>query len=84
MITDGTIGTSSGYGLQQTVTQALAQGGSSDGQEAYMAVRMYNSGHVDASGDLDAGNGNQCYASDIANRLTGWVDSPSGCTLTLG
>jgi len=39
----------------------------------YKAARIYNSGSIAASGKLEDGIATHCYASDIANRLTGWV-----------
>jgi len=47
----------------------------------YRAARLYNSGVIDDSQDLGAGSATHCYASDIANRLTGWTDAESTCTL---
>lgn len=49
--------------------------------QAYRAARIYNSGRVDPSGDLGKGIATHCYASDVANRLTGWVHAKSTCTL---
>lgn len=71
MVKDGTQGTPYGGGL----TQAINEGGN-----IYTAARIYNSGAVASSGDLGDGNGaTPCYVSDIANRLTGWVDADSQC-----
>lgn len=39
----------------------------------YRAARWYNAGGVDPSGDLGKGCCMASFASDIANRLTGWV-----------
>lgn len=47
----------------------------------YRASRMYNGGSVDPSGDLGKGCCTKCYASDIANRLTGWVLAAHDCDL---
>ena len=77
MISDGAAGTPSGDGLAQTLNQA----GTSDVSAFYRAARIYNSGSVDKSGDLGKGVATHCYASDIANRLTGWVQAPKECTL---
>ena len=77
MISDGAAGTPSGDGLAQTLNQA----GTSDVSAFYRAARIYNSGSVDKSGDLGKGVATHCYASDIANRLTGWVQAPKNCTL---
>lgn len=77
MIHDGVAGTSSGNGL----VQCLAQAGTSDVSKYYKAARIYNSGSIAASGDLGTGVATHCYASDIANRLTGWVLAEHTCTL---
>ena len=77
MISEGTGGTAAGDGLAQGINQA----GGNDVSAFYKAARIYNSGSIDASGDLGAGIATHCYASDVANRLTGWVSAPSGCTL---
>jgi len=76
MIRDGVAGTS-GPGL----VQDLAQAGCSDDSKYYKAARIYNSGSIPADGDLGAPGATPCYASDIANRLTGWVLSENTCTL---
>lgn len=39
----------------------------------YRAARWYNAGGVDPSGDLGKGCCMASFASDVANRLTGWV-----------
>ena len=71
MVKDGTQGTKYGPGL----TQAINESG-----DVYSAARIYNSGSVAKDGDLSNGNGaTACYVSDIANRLTGWVDADSKC-----
>jgi len=81
MITDGTQGTSSGDGLAALLNQADQQLHTVDlGRSYYSAARLYNSGSIDWS-DLGNGEGStNCYASDVANRLMGWVLAPSGCT----
>lgn len=75
MIQDGTSGTSSGDGLKQ----CLAETGASDVSMYYKAARIYNSGSIDKSGNLGLGLATHCYASNIANRLTGWSSGSSGC-----
>lgn len=71
MVQDGTQGTPSGAGLVQNLNLY---------GDPYVAARGYNSGYVAASGDLsDAAGATACYVSDVANRLTGWVDAPSTC-----
>ncbi|RMY58128.1 hypothetical protein D0863_12368, partial [Hortaea werneckii] len=77
MIEDGTAGTSSGDGLQQI----LAAQTNTDVSRFYRAARAYNGGSVDPSGDLGRGCCTLCYASDVANRLTGWVNAPHTCNL---
>lgn len=75
MVREGTAGTEDGDGLAQTINQA----GVSDVSAFYRAARIYNSGSVDPSGDLGKGIATHCYASDIANRLTGWVQASHDC-----
>jgi hypothetical protein len=78
MIQDGTSGTSSGDGLQQI----LAGIGGTDVSMYYQAARIYNSGSIATTGgekNLGAGIATHCYASDVANRLTGWTTAASTC-----
>jgi hypothetical protein len=77
MVNDGTLGTKSGDGLTQTLQQARGSGA----QKFYQGARIYNSGSVDPSGDLGKGVATHCYASDVANRLTGWTSAPHTCNL---
>lgn len=77
MISEGTGGTAKGDGLAQLVNQA----GDKEVSAFYKASRMYNSGSIDPSGDLGAGIATHCYASDVANRLTGWVQAETACPL---
>ena len=80
MITDGTAGTSSGDGLEQVIAQTETNLGVTTSQAFYAAARLYNSGSVDYT-NLDDGLGSTpCYASDVANRLTGWTLAASACT----
>jgi len=76
MITDGTSGTSSGWGL----VDCIAHSGASDVSKYYIAARIYNSGSVAPGGNLGQGGATHCYVSDIANRLVGWASGPSSCT----
>ena len=46
----------------------------------YKAARIYNSGSIASTKNLGQGIATHCYASDIANRLTGWATGPSSCT----
>lgn len=80
MIEDGTEGTSSGDGLEQLIAQVESYlGVDGTAQVYYSAARGYNSGSIDYS-NLDDGLGSTaCYASDVANRLTGWVLASNGC-----
>ncbi|KAK7751731.1 hypothetical protein SLS62_006392 [Diatrype stigma] len=81
MITDGTAGTASGDGLQQTLAATTASIGTSDAQAVYAAARMYNSGSVNYSNLNDGITSTACYAVDVANRLTGWALATTGCNL---
>ncbi|OCK78407.1 carbohydrate-binding module family 50 protein [Lepidopterella palustris CBS 459.81] len=76
MIRDGTEGTSSGDGLKQ----CLAESKATDVSMYYKAARIFNSGSIDSSGNLGAGVATHCYASDVANRLTGWVYATHTCS----
>jgi hypothetical protein len=75
MITDGAEGTSSGDGLKQCLSQANAN----DVSQYYKAARIYNSGSIASGGILQDGIATHCYCSDIANRLTGWVNAETKC-----
>ncbi|KAK4495003.1 hypothetical protein PRZ48_013330 [Zasmidium cellare] len=71
MIQDGTQGTKKGDGLVQLLNMYT---------NPYSAARAYNSGLIAKSGDLSDGAGaTACYVSDVANRLTGWVNAKSTC-----
>jgi len=76
MIRDGAAGTSSGDGLKQ----CLAKSGATDVSMYYKAARIYNSGSIAAGGNLGLGVATHCYASDVANRLTGWVSAAHTCS----
>jgi len=80
MIQDGTGGTDWGDGLAQCINDAETD----DVSAFYRAARIYNSGSIDESGNLEDGIATHCYASDIANRLTGWVTYEHDCTLDDG
>ncbi|KAL1965838.1 hypothetical protein VTN77DRAFT_5159 [Rasamsonia byssochlamydoides] len=77
MISEGTAGTSTGDGLANCLNEAPG----TSAQAFYQAARIYNSGSIASSGDLGAGVATHCYVSDVANRLTGWVNAPHGCNL---
>lgn len=77
MIHDGVVGTVVGG---TSISSALTQAACDDVSKYYKAARIYNSGSV--TGDnLSLGVATHCYASDIANRLTGWTTAASDCTL---
>ena len=77
MVQDGTGGTDWGDGLAQCINKAETN----DVSAFYRAARIYNSGSVDDSGDLEDGIATHCYVSDIANRLTGWTKHKHDCEL---
>jgi hypothetical protein len=70
-----------GHGYASDINAQATVDGVEYAQAYYRAARFYNSGEIDPSGDLGKGSATHCYASDIANRLTGWTDAPSACTL---
>ena len=71
MIQDGVQGTKYGDGLVQLLNIY---------GDPYSAARGYNSGYIPKSGDLsEAAGATACYVSDVANRLTGWVNAASTC-----
>ncbi|OAQ64366.1 glycoside hydrolase [Pochonia chlamydosporia 170] len=76
MISEGTAGTNDGDGLANCINEA----GTGDVSAFYRAARIYNSGSISSTGQLQNGIATHCYASDIANRLTGWVSASSKCT----
>ncbi|OAA60121.1 hypothetical protein ISF_06132 [Cordyceps fumosorosea ARSEF 2679] len=82
MIRDGAAGTADGDGLKQVLVKARNMtGGAKAPQERvfYTASRLYNSGSANLTALGDPITATACYASDIANRLTGWVFAPSEC-----
>jgi hypothetical protein len=74
-------GTSNGDGFAADISAQADVDGIDYAEAYYRAARLYNSGAIDDSGDLGKGSATHCYASDIANRLVGWTDSQSTCTL---
>ena len=62
MIREGTAGTNSGDGL----ANCLNQGGWNSDGDFYRGARIYNSGSIAASGNLQDGIATHCYSSDIA------------------
>ncbi|KAL1625209.1 hypothetical protein SLS56_007404 [Neofusicoccum ribis] len=81
MVREGTAGTNSGDGLAQVLNQAQNTFQVSNARAFYSAAKYYNGGSIPASGNLEEGCCTLCYASDVANRLTGWVLAASSCTL---
>lgn len=71
-ILDGTNGTVWGPGLVQDIRQQ----GLSGAVGYYRTAKIYNGGSIPPSGNLEDGCCTSSYASDIANRLTGWVSAP--------
>ncbi|KAI0453307.1 putative muramidase [Xylaria acuta] len=79
MIRDGTAGTSSGDGLKQVLARTVEHYGSYQPAAYYAAARLYNSGTVDYSHLENGFTSTACYASDVANRATGWTLAASTC-----
>jgi hypothetical protein len=77
MVEDGVAGTQSGEGLQQLLAKATGEAA----PKYYRTARTYNSGSLDASGSLGRGGATACYCSDIANRLLGWSQGASLCSV---
>lgn len=75
MVKDGTLGTAEGDGLEQC-KQKQASGQSDTASGWYRTARQYNGGSIAANGNLEEGCCTLTYASDVANRLTGYVDPP--------
>ena len=71
-ILDGTNGTQYGPGL----VQGWVQQGHTDVSGYYRTARIYNGGKLEPDGNLIGPCCTASYASDIANRLTGWVYAP--------
>lgn len=80
MIRDGVQGTEDGDGLVQCVNDSNPDH-IDDVSAFYKAARRYNSGSIADSGDLEDGVATHCYASDVANRLVGWVKDYRECWL---
>lgn len=62
MIKEGTAGTTSGDGLAHCINQS----NNGDVSDYYRAVRIYNSGSISNTGNLQSNIATHCYASDIA------------------
>lgn len=74
-------GTSEGHGFAEDINEQASIVNNEVAEAYYRAARLYNSGSIDSSNDLEKGDAEHCYASDIANRLMGWTDSQRLCTL---
>ena len=74
-------GTTAGHGFAEDINAQATYVGNEMAEAYYRGARLYNSGDIDKSGDLEKGDSEHCYASDIANRLMGWTDAATGCTL---
>jgi hypothetical protein len=62
MIREGTSGTSSGDGLAHCINLS----GNGDVSDYYRAARIYNSGSISKTGNLESNIATHCYASDVA------------------
>ena len=80
MVQEGTSGTGPG---SDCLVEALKKEASSDVSKYYKAARIYNSGSIDPSGQLQLGGATHCYSSDVANRLIGWNTGPTKCHLDI-
>jgi hypothetical protein len=79
MVFDGVSGTPTGDGLAGILNQLAVD---DNAQVYYRAARQYNSGSIAANGNLNGGgHSTNCYASDVANRLMGWVWAEKTCHL---
>lgn len=74
-------GSNGGHGLAEDINAQKDHVKDEFAEAYYRASRLYNSGAIDASNDLEKAGSEHCYASDIANRLMGWTDSQNTCTL---
>lgn len=74
-------GTADGHGFAEDINAQSDFSGNEVAEAYYRASRLYNSGAIDPSNDLEKGSATHCYVSDIANRLMGWTDAAHGCTL---
>ncbi|KIW18037.1 hypothetical protein PV08_02324 [Exophiala spinifera] len=84
MIVDGTAAQVDGPTLINALNKAQQLADCEPAQAFYRASRLYNSGLNSLQTSLDLGSetsGTRCYASDIANRLTGWVNGATVCFL---
>lgn len=73
-------GTEQGHGFAEDIGLSSDIVNGEVAMAYYRGARHYNSGEVPKNGVLEEGSATHCYASDIANRLTGWTDAASKCT----
>lgn len=74
-------GSSDGHGFAEDINEQATFVGNEVAEAYYRAARLYSSGGIDSSNNLEAGSAPHCYSSDIANRLMGWTDSANTCDL---
>lgn len=79
MVRDGVKGTAAGPGIMGTIAQAKTLTGDAGARAVYTGARIYNSGSATIANLNDGRGSTVCYASDVANRLVGWVQAPSAC-----
>jgi len=85
MVYQGTVGgapDSDDNGHTHGLIDALNTAARTDISRFYRAAKLYNSGFYSllSSNELSiSSSATACYASDVANRLTGWVHAASGC-----
>lgn len=80
MIKDGVEGTKKGDGIKQTLKTAKDKTKDDGARAYYAAARLYNSGSADYNNLNDGKGSTPCYASDVANRFTGWTLAASKCS----
>jgi hypothetical protein len=64
---------------QDGLNQTAQRSGDTDVSKYYKGAVLYNSDALPESGNLGQGRSNPCYASDITNRVLGWVADNSPC-----
>lgn len=74
-------GSVDGHGFAEDINAQKDHVDNEVAEAYYRAARLYNSGAIDPSNDLEKGGAEHCYVSDMANRLMGWTDSQNTCTL---
>lgn len=75
-------GTSHGHGIAEDINEQASYVNGNVAQAYYRAARLYDSGSIDGSNDLEKATvGEKCYSSDLANILMGWVDAEYTCDL---